>query len=227
MFILSAIVHSSSGGHDPRRPRTRAQGRLELPPPDPQPSRPRTSEGHVAHDTASFTHGPHASDERGTPSPLSPPITSPGTHTRRAAPSTPSPVDPPQPAAPPQPIVFTPGTDPAQLMQAFFSGLAQFTSQASATGQTTQDPFVSALREFERHHTPRYDGRSLFISRVLPRPTWPSWWSSQEPQHEGGVRIMSWERFSDIFRARFMGEHQLSVLRYRFETLTQGSRTAR
>jgi Retrotransposon gag protein len=38
---------------------------------------------------------------------------------------------------------------------------------------------------------------------------------------------MSWERFSDIFRARFMGEHQLSVLRYRFETLTQGSRTAR
>jgi hypothetical protein len=43
-------------------------------------------------------------------------------------------------------------------MQAFFSGLAQFTSQASAAGQTTQDPFVSALREFERHHTPRYDG---------------------------------------------------------------------
>jgi hypothetical protein len=73
----------------------------------------------VAQDTASSTHRPHASDERGTPSPLSPPITSPGTHTRRAAPSTPSPVDPPQPAAPPQPILFTPGTDPAQLMQTF------------------------------------------------------------------------------------------------------------
>jgi hypothetical protein len=63
-----------------------------------------------------------------------------------------------QPVAPPQPIIFTPGTDPAQLMQAFFSGLAQFTSQASAAGQTAQDPFISALREFERHHTPRYDG---------------------------------------------------------------------
>jgi Retrotransposon gag protein len=52
------------------------------------------------------------------------------------------------------------------------------------------------------------------------------WWSSQEPQHEGGVRAMSWERFSNIFRTRFMGEHQLTVLQYRFETLTQGSRTA-
>jgi Retrotransposon gag protein len=246
------MVHSSSGGRDPRRPRTRAQGRLELPPPDPQPSRPRTSEGHVTHDTASSTHRPHTTDERGTPSPLSLLITSPGAHTRRAAPSTPSPVDSPQPAAPPQPIVFTLGTDPAQLMQAFFSGLAQFTSQASTVGQTTQDPFVSALREFERHHTPRYDGSGGYdaaeewlaavqvtfcllhtseaymaelATTLLDRDARHKW-SSQEPQHNGVVRAMSWERFSDIFRVRFMGEHQLFMLRYRFETLTQGSRTA-
>jgi Retrotransposon gag protein len=207
----------------------------------------------VAHDTASSTHRPHPSDERGTPSPLSPPITSPGTHTRRAAPTTPSPVDPPQPSALPQPIIFTSGTDPAQLMQAFFSGLAQFTSQVSAAGQTTQDLFVSALWEFERHHTPRYDGSGGYdaaeewlaavqvtfrLSRtpeaymaelattLLDRDA-RHWWTSKEPQHEGGVRAMSWERFSDIFRARFMGEHQLSMIRYRFETLTQGSQTAR
>jgi hypothetical protein len=43
-------------------------------------------------------------------------------------------------------------------MQTFFTRLAQFTSQASITGQTAQDPFVYALWEFERHHTPRYDG---------------------------------------------------------------------
>jgi hypothetical protein len=246
VFIPSAMVHSSSGGRDPRRPRTRAQGQLELPPPYPQPSRPRTSEGHVAHDIANSTYRSHTSDERGTLSPLSPPITSPGTHTRRAAPNTPSSVDMPQPAAPPQPIAFTPGTDPAQLMHAFFSGLAQFTSQASAAGQTTHDPFVSALREFERHHTPRYDGSGgydaaeewLAVVQVIFRLSRTPeacmaelattlldhdarhWWSSQEPQHEGGVRAMSWERFSDIFRARFMGEHQLSMLRYRFETLT-------
>jgi hypothetical protein len=103
-------------------------------------------------------------------------------------PRTPSLVDPPQPAAPPQPIVFTLGTDPTQLMQAFFSGLAQFTSQANASGQTTRDPFVSALWEFERHHTPRMMAatytmplrsglrqcKSLSISHVLPRPTWLS-----------------------------------------------------
>jgi Retrotransposon gag protein len=138
-------------------------------------------------------------------------------------------------------------------MQAFFSGLAQFTSQASATGQTTRDPFVFALREFERHHTPRYDGSGGYdaakewlaalhvtfhlsctpeaymveIATNLLDHDARHWWSSQEPQHEGGVRAMSWERFSDIFRARFMGEHRLSVLRYRFETLTQGSRTSR
>jgi hypothetical protein len=50
------MVHSSSGGRDPQRPRTRAQARLGLPPPDPQPSHPRTGEVHVAHDTASSTH---------------------------------------------------------------------------------------------------------------------------------------------------------------------------
>jgi hypothetical protein len=126
--FLVTMVRSSGGGHQSRRPHTRSQAPLGLPSPYPQPSRPRTSEGHVAHDTASSTHRPHPSDERGTPSPLSPPITSLGTHTRRAAPTTPSPVDPPQPAAPPQPIIFTPWTDPAQLMQAFFSRLAQFTS---------------------------------------------------------------------------------------------------
>jgi Retrotransposon gag protein len=247
------MVHSSSGGRDPQRPRTRAQARLGLPPPDPQLSRPRTSEGHVAHDTACSMHRPHTSGEHGTPSPLSPPITSPEAHTRRVAPGTPSPVDLPHPVAPPQPIVFAPGTDPAQLMQAFFSGLAQFTSQVSTAGHTIQDPFVYALREFERHHTPRYDGSGGYdaveewltavqvIFRLSRTPEAymaelattlldhdaRHWWSSQEPQHEGGVRAMSGERFSDIFRARFMGEHQLSVLRYRFETLTQGSRIAR
>jgi Retrotransposon gag protein len=53
------------------------------------------------------------------------------------------------------------------------------------------------------------------------------WWSSQEPQRKIGVRAISWEHFSDIFKAHFMGEHRLSVLHYRFETLTQDFWTAR
>jgi hypothetical protein len=73
------------------------------------------------------------------------------------------------------------------------------------------------IRLFERHHTPRYDGSDVYdaveewlaavqvtfhLSRtpeaymaelattLLDRDA-RHWWSSQEPQHEGGVQALS------------------------------------
>jgi hypothetical protein len=56
LFSLTVVTLSFTGGRDPLR--TRAQTRLGLPPPDPQPSHQWTSEGHVANveDTTSSTH---------------------------------------------------------------------------------------------------------------------------------------------------------------------------
>ena len=59
-----------------------------------------------------------------------------------------------QPPPPPQ--------DANQLMQTFLAGIAQITAQM-ATGGGNQnfmpaDPFLGALREFERHRTPHFDG---------------------------------------------------------------------
>jgi hypothetical protein len=101
LFSFTVMTHSFIGGRDP--PHTHAQACLELPPPDSQPSRSCTSEGHVAHDecTANSTHHPRTSGERDTPSLLSPLGIPSRVQTRRANPNTPSSVDPPQPAAPP------------------------------------------------------------------------------------------------------------------------------
>ena len=63
-------------------------------------------------------------------------------------------------AAPPPPP--PPPPDANQLMQTFLAGIAQVTAQMANGGGNHNpvhaDPFLSALREFERHRTPRFDG---------------------------------------------------------------------
>ena len=55
-----------------------------------------------------------------------------------------------------------PPPPPPDFMQAFLAGIAQFAAQAANGGGNPNaapaDPFTGALREFERHRTPHFDG---------------------------------------------------------------------
>ena len=123
-------------------------------------------------------------------------------------------------AAPPAP----PPPDAQQLMQTFLAGIAQITAQATAgVGQhnpVPTDPFLIALREFERHRTQRFDGsggyaaaeewigaveqtfrlsrtpeghKSELASTLLEKDA-RHWWATQEPQLAGGVQGTTWTR---------------------------------
>ncbi|KAJ4785318.1 ATP-dependent RNA helicase glh-1 [Rhynchospora pubera] len=136
----------------------------------------------------------------------------------------------------------------AQLL----AGLTQLVGQVVRT-HVVPDPFTIAYHEFLRHQTPRYDGSGEYEAaeewllaiqdtfRLARTPTehWTElaatrfdkdaihWWATQQPQYQGGGPSIPWEWFTDVFRARFMGETQQEELRRRFETLTQGAMTAR
>ena len=59
--------------------------------------------------------------------------------------------------APPPPL-----PPPPDFMQALLAGIAQIVAQAAHGGgnhnPVPADPFLGALREFERHRTPHFDG---------------------------------------------------------------------
>ena len=103
-------------------------------------------------------------------------------------------------------------------MQAFLAGIAQFAAQAANGGgnlnTASADPFTSALREFERHRAPHFDGsggytsaedwlgaveQSFRLSRtpeaykaelasILFEKDARHWWATQEPLLDGGVQ---------------------------------------
>ena len=96
-------------------------------------------------------------------------------------------------------------------MQAFLASIAPFATQAANNGgnhnAAPADPFTGALREFERHRTPHFDGsggyaaaedwlgaveQSFRISRtpeahkaelasILLEKDARHWWATQEP----------------------------------------------
>ena len=150
-----------------------------------------------------------------------------------------------------------PPPPPPDFMQALLAGMAQFAANAANGGGNRNtvpaDPFLGALREFERHRTPHFDGsggyataeewlgaveQSFRLSRTpgahkaelastLFERDARHWWATQEPLLDGGVQGTTWTRFVEIFQDRFMGDQQLSNLRSRFESLTQGSLSVR
>ena len=69
--------------------------------------------------------------------------------------------------APPPP----PPPPPPDFMQALLAGIAQIAAQATNGGgnhnPVPADPFLGALREFERHRTPHFDAR-LATARAIP-----------------------------------------------------------
>ena len=142
-------------------------------------------------------------------------------------------------------------------MQAFLAGVAQFAANAANGGGNrnpiTADPFLGALREFERHRTLHFDGSGGYaaaedwigaveqafrlsrtpeaykaeIASTLFEKDARFWWATQEPLLDGGVQGTTWARFVEVFRSRFTGDQQLSNLRTRFESLIQGNLTVR
>ena len=137
--------------------------------------------------------------------------------------------------------------------------MAQLITQATNGGRNPNpapaptDPFLSALREFERHRTPHFDGsggyttaeewlgaveQSFRLSRtpeaykaelasILLERDARHWWATQEHLLDGGVQGTTWAHFVEVFQDRFMGDQQLSNLRSRFESLTQGNLSVR
>ena len=142
-------------------------------------------------------------------------------------------------------------------MQTFLAGIARITAHGANGGGNQNpvpiDPFLNALREFERHRTPHFDGsggyanaeewlgaveQSFRLSRTpeahktelastLFERDARHWWATQEPLLDGGAQGTTWARFVEVFQDRFMGDQQLSNLRSRFETLTQGNLSVR
>ncbi|KAJ4773005.1 DNA/RNA polymerases superfamily protein [Rhynchospora pubera] len=139
------------------------------------------------------------------------------------------------------------------LGQQLLAGLTQLVGQAVGRAQEVLDPFTIAYHEFLRHQTPRYDGsgnydaaeewllavQDTFRLARTPVEHWTElaatrfdrdarlWWGTQQPQFQGDGRNIPWDWFTGVFRARFMGATQQEELRRRFETLTQGTMTAR
>ena len=135
-------------------------------------------------------------------------------------------------ATPPPP----PSIDAQQLMQTFLAGIARITAHGANGGGNPNpvptDPFLSALREFERHRTPYLDGRggyttaeewlgaveqSFRLSRTpeahkaklastLFERDARHWWATQERLLDGGVQGTTWARFVEVFQDRFMGD---------------------
>ncbi|KAJ3704225.1 hypothetical protein LUZ61_007930 [Rhynchospora tenuis] len=171
--------------------------------------------------------------------------------TRRANRGQEPPVQQEQPIPPVNPA--PPGIDPAVLAQQFWANFVQLAGQGAGQAQPAPDPFTVAYHEFNRHQTPKFDGNSgyeaaeewllavqdTFRLARSPIEHWTElaatrlekdarhWWASQQPQHQEEGHNIAWEVFTNVFRARFMGETQQTELRRRFETLTQTGMSAR